>query len=113
MNQEKRNEVAYRLEEASLRSSKAKYVLRLYVSGQTSRSTHAIENLKKLCEEYLKDRHEIEIIDVYQQPERLREAQVIAVPTLIKELPHPVRKIIGDLSDTERVLVGLELQSSK
>ena len=96
-----------------MRSEKDTYVLRLYVSGQTTRSVRAIENLKQLCEEYLKGRYEIEIIDVYQQPERLKEDQIIGVPTLIKELPLPVRKVIGDLSDTERVLVGLALKASK
>lgn len=113
MNQEKITESENNMEEASLRFKKAKYVMRLYVSGQTARSVRAIENLKKLCQEYLEDRHEIEIIDIYQQPERLKEAQVVAVPTLIKELPLPVRKIIGDLSDTQRVLVGLELRNYK
>jgi circadian clock protein KaiB len=113
MSQDKGIETKDKLEEALLRSGKETYVLRLYVSGQTTRSVHAIENLKRLCEEYLKDRCEIEIIDVYQQPERLKKDQVIGVPTLIKELPLPVRKVIGDLSDTERVLVGLALKASK
>jgi circadian clock protein KaiB len=113
MNQDKEIKAADRLEEASLRSGKDTYVLRLYVSGQTTRSVHAIENLKQLCDEYLKGRCEVEIIDVYQQPERLAKDQVIGVPTLIKELPLPVRKVIGDLSDTERVLVGLALKASK
>jgi circadian clock protein KaiB len=113
MSQEKGIETTDRLEEALLRSGKDKYVLRLYVSGQTTRSVRAIENLKQLCEQYLKDRCEIEIIDVYQQPERLMKDQVIGVPTLIRELPLPVRKVIGDLSDTERVLVGLALKASK
>jgi circadian clock protein KaiB len=113
MSQDKGIEAADRLEEALLRRGKDTYVLRLYVSGQTTRSVHAIENLKQLCEEYLKDRCEIEIIDVYQQPERLKNDEIIGVPTLIKELPLPVRKVIGDLSDTERVLVGLALKASK
>jgi circadian clock protein KaiB len=113
MSQEKGIETKDRLEAALLRSGKDTYVLRLYVSGQTTRSVHAIENLKQLCEEYLKDRCEIEIIDVYQQPERLKKDQVVGVPTLIKELPLPMRKVIGDLSDTERVLVGLALKASK
>ncbi|MFA6224460.1 MAG: circadian clock KaiB family protein [Desulfomonilaceae bacterium] len=113
MSQEKEINAADRMEEASLRSAKDNYVLRLYVSGQTTRSVRAIENLKQLCEEYLKGRCEIEIIDVYQQPERLKNDEIIGVPTLIKELPLPVRKVIGDLSDTERVLVGLALKASK
>ncbi len=111
MNQERQNEAANRLEEESLKHGNAKYVLRLYVSGQTTRSIRAIENLKQLCEEYLKDRHEIEIIDVYQQLDRLREAQIIGLPTLVKELPKPMRKIIGDLADTQKVLVALALET--
>jgi circadian clock protein KaiB len=113
MSQKKGIEATDRLEEALLRSGEDTYVLRLYVSGQTTRSVRAIENLKQICEEYLKDRCEIEIIDVYQQPERLKEDQVVGVPTLIKELPLPMRKVIGDLSDTERVLVGLALTAGK
>ncbi|MBF0527791.1 MAG: circadian clock KaiB family protein [Deltaproteobacteria bacterium] len=111
MTQDKRMEAANRLEEALLNSGKSVYVLRLYVSGQTARSVHAIENIKHLCEEFLKDRHEIEVIDVYAQPERLKEAQIIGVPTLIKELPLPVRRFIGDLSNQENLIVGLDLRN--
>lgn len=99
--------------EASNNPENEMYLLRLYVSGQTTRSVRAIENLKQLCENYLKGRYEIEIIDIYQQPERLKDEQIIGVPTLIKQLPPPVRKVIGDLSDTERVLVGLALVTNE
>lgn len=86
-----------------------KYVLRLFVSGVTPRSTRAIANIKKICEKHLKGRYELEVVDIYQQPERARDEQVIAVPTLVKTLPLPLRRFIGDLSDTEKVLVGLEV----
>ena len=87
-----------------------KYVLRLYVSGITPRSTRAIENIRKICEENLKGRYELEVIDIFQQPEAARSEQIIAAPTLIKKLPLPLRKFIGDLSNTERILVGLEIK---
>jgi circadian clock protein KaiB len=88
----------------------AEYVLRLYVSGQTPRSILAIENMRRICAEYLTERYSLEIIDIYQHPEACQEQQIIAAPTLIKVLPHPLRRIIGDLSNTEKVLVGLELR---
>jgi circadian clock protein KaiB len=92
------------------RSQGDRYVLRLYVTGQTPRSTRAVENLKRICEEYLEGRYDLEIIDLYQQPELARTQQLVVAPTLIKALPEPVRKILGDLSDKERVLAGLDLQ---
>ena len=113
MSKDERNPVINRLEQASNSSKNETYLLRLYVSGQTTRSVRAIENLKQLCEDYLEGRYEIEIIDVYQQPERLKDEQIIAVPTLIRKLPLPVRKVIGDLSDTGRVLVGLALMTNE
>lgn len=85
------------------------YVLRLYVSGATSRSVAAIKNIKEICEVHLQNRYDLQIIDIYQQPELASSAQIIAAPTLIKQLPPPLRKLVGDLSETERVLVGLEL----
>ncbi len=85
------------------------YVLRLYVSGATARSVAAIKNLKEICETHLQNRYDLQVIDIYQQPELARSAQIIAAPTLIKQLPAPLRKLVGDLSETERVLVGLEL----
>jgi circadian clock protein KaiB len=89
------------------------YVLRLYVAGQTPKSVLAITNLKKICEEYLEGRYELQVIDLYQQPKLAQGEQIIAVPTLIKKLPPPLRRIIGDMSDTERVLVGLDLRKKQ
>jgi circadian clock protein KaiB len=86
------------------------YVLKLYVTGMTPRSQRAIENIKVICEEHLKDRYSLEIIDIYQHPILAEGEQIIAAPTLIKRLPEPLRRIVGDLSDTERVLLGLDLR---
>ena len=97
--------------EQSLSNQQANhYVLRLYVVGTTPQSARAIMNVKKICEEYLKGRYELEVIDLYQQPQLAQGEQIIAAPTLIKKLPLPLRRIIGDMSKTERVLVGLDLQ---
>ena len=87
-----------------------KYVMRLYVTGSTSRSVLAITNLKKLCENYLKGRYDLEIIDLYLKPGLAKGDQIIAAPTLIKELPLPFRRIIGDMSNREKVLFGLDLK---
>lgn len=84
--------------------------LRLYVAGQTPNSLRAIANLHRICEEHFADRYHLEVIDLYQQPQLAQVDQIIAVPTLVRQLPPPLRRIIGDLSDTERVLVGLDLQ---
>lgn len=86
-----------------------RYVLRLFVTGTTSRSQRAIENMRIICEERLAGRYDLEIIDVYENPDATRELQVIATPTLVKILPEPLRRIIGDLSDREKVLAGLNL----
>ena len=86
------------------------YVLRLYVTGTTTRSRRAIENLRRLSEEYLHGRYRLEVIDIYQHPELAGQAQIVAAPTLVKQLPLPMRRFIGDLSDREQVLAGLELQ---
>ena len=85
------------------------YVLRLYITGMTPRAGRAIENVRAICEEYLEGRYDLEVIDVYQQPVLARGEQIIAVPTLIKKLPLPLRRIIGDMSNSDRVLVGLDL----
>lgn len=85
------------------------YVLRLFVTGSTSRSQRAIVNMRKICEEKLAGQYDLEIVDVYENPEATQEFQVIATPTLVKVLPEPLRRIIGDLSDRERVLAGLNL----
>ena len=86
------------------------YVLRLYVTGTTPQSARAIANVKKICEAYLKGHYELEVVDLYQQPQLAQGEQIIAAPTLIKKLPLPLRRVIGDMSKTERVLVGLDLQ---
>jgi len=86
--------------------------LRLYVAGQTPKSLVAFANLKRLCEDHLKGRYTIEVIDLVETPRLAKDDQILAIPTLVRKLPEPVRKIIGDLSNTERVLVGLDLISA-
>jgi len=87
---------------------RAKYILRLYVSGSSARSLKAVQNLKKLCEEYLPD-YDLEVIDIYKDPAAARDEQIIAAPTLVKKLPEPLRKFVGDLSNTKKILVGLDV----
>jgi circadian clock protein KaiB len=96
---------------AAAKQDRAKDVLRLYVTGMTPKSTRAITNVQKLCEQYLKGCYELEVVDIYQQPKLAKGEQIIATPTLIKKLPLPLRKLIGDMSDTERFLVGIDLKS--
>ena len=97
--------------EAALKKGAAqKYVLKLYVTGMTPQSVRAIENIHAICEEHLKGRYELEIIDIYQAPVLARGEQILAAPTLIKKLPLPLRRVIGNMSNTERVLLGLDLQ---
>jgi len=84
--------------------------LRLYVAGQTPRSLSAFKNLNEICEQYLKGKYNIEVIDLMENPTLARGDQILAIPTLVRKLPQPIRKIIGDLSNTERVLVGLDIQ---
>src|SRR5688572_2016999 len=86
------------------------YRLRLYVAGQTPKSVLALTNLKQICEEHLQGRYEIEVIDLLENPQLARGDQILALPTLVRRLPEPIKKIIGDLSNKERVLVGLDLQ---
>ncbi len=88
----------------------AAWELRLYIAGRTPRAERALANLKRICEEHLAGTYHIEVIDLLQEPRLARGDQIVAVPTLVRKLPVPVRKIIGDLSDTERVLVGLDLR---
>jgi len=88
---------------------RAKYILRLYVTGSSHRSLRAVHNLKKLCEEYLSDDYDLEVIDIYKDPSAAREEQIIAAPTLVKKLPRPIRKFVGDMSNTQKILIGLEL----
>jgi circadian clock protein KaiB len=92
------------------KARESEYVLRLYVTGTTSRSVLAIRNIKEICEEHLKGRYRLEVIDVYQRPTLASGEQIIATPTLIRELPAPLRRLIGDLSDVDRVLMGLDLK---
>jgi circadian clock protein KaiB len=92
------------------KQGKDKYLLRLYITGSTARSVLAITNLKKICEEYLEGRYELEVIDLYQHPGLAKGEQIIAAPTLIKKLPLPFRRIIGDMSNKEKVLLGLDLK---
>ena len=89
------------------------YRLRLYVAGQTPKSVLALRNLKQICEEHLQGRYEIEVIDLLDNPQLAKGDQILALPTLVRRLPEPIKKIIGDLSNTERVLVGLNLRPIK
>jgi circadian clock protein KaiB len=89
-----------------------RYVLKLYVTGMTARSAQAITNLEAICREYLEGRYDLDVIDIYQQPILTRGEQIIAAPTLIKKLPLPMRRLVGDMSDRERVLRGLDLVSA-
>jgi circadian clock protein KaiB len=89
------------------------YDVRLYVAGQSPKSLRAIENLRKVCEEHLAGRFRVELIDLLENPQLARGDEIIAVPTLVRKLPQPIRKIIGDLSDTDKVLVGLQLRSGR
>jgi circadian clock protein KaiB len=88
----------------------SEYMLRLYVAGNTPRSIAALNNLKKYCEEYLKGRYQIEVIDLLVQPQLAEGDQILAIPTLVRKVPVPIRKIIGDLSNVEKVLVGLDIR---
>ena len=100
--------------EKSLRATgNEQYVLRLYVTGMTPKSIKAIENIRKICEESLQGRYELEVIDIYQQPEYAKKEEIIAAPTLIKKLPLPLRRFIGDMSNKEKILIGLDLVPKK
>ena len=101
--------VAGELEAIGSHLRPAEFVLRLYVSGSTLKSARAVENIKRICEEHLRNRYNLEVIDVYQQPDLARGDQIVAVPTLIKRHPLPLRRLIGDLSNNENVLLGLDL----
>jgi circadian clock protein KaiB len=105
-----RDTTAEALERLAVDFNGERYVLRLYVVGLTPRSTLAVERIKAICERYLPKRYELTIIDLYQQPYLARQAQVIAAPTLVKESPLPLRRIIGDMADESRVLRGLDVQ---
>jgi circadian clock protein KaiB len=98
---------------ATARAERGDWDLRLYIAGQTPRSLAAIANLQKICDEHLEGQYRIEIVDLLVNPQLSRDDQIIAIPTLVRRLPVPIRKIIGDLSDTARTLVGLQLRSDK
>ena len=102
--------VADDFEKSLANSDGERYVLRLFVSGMTPRSSEAVAAIKALCEEHLPGRYDLEVIDIYQRPELAREEQIVASPTLVRKLPEPLRRLIGNLGDQERVLVGLDLR---
>lgn len=101
------------LERFSSHSRQTKYVLRLYVSGSTLRSARAVENIKRVCEQHLKNRYDLEVIDVYQQANLVGDDQIVTVPTLIIRLPPPRRRVMGDLSNQQNVLLGLGLRKGE
>ncbi|HYM09562.1 MAG TPA: circadian clock KaiB family protein [Bryobacterales bacterium] len=98
------------MKQAASHSLEAKYVLRLYVSGSTPKSVLAVKNIKRVCEQHLKNRYDLEVIDIYQQAHLARDEQIVAAPTLIKKLPPPLRRLIGDMSNLKEVLFGLDLK---
>ena len=98
------------MEQPRSHSLQAKYVLRLYINGSTLKSTLAVKNIKQVCEQHLNGRYDLEIIDICKQANLARDEQIVAVPTLIKRLPRPLRRLIGDLSDQNKVLFGLDLK---
>jgi circadian clock protein KaiB len=103
--------LAREMELPGSRARQAKYVLRLYVSGTTLKSARAVENIKRVCEQHLKGRYDLEVIDIHQQAKLARDEQIVAVPTLIKRLPAPLRRLVGDMSNLEKVLFGLDLRT--
>jgi circadian clock protein KaiB len=94
-------------------ASGARYLLRLYVTGQTPRSLRSVENLRALCDKHLRGNFDLEIIDIYQQPAMAAEGQIIAAPTLIKSMPLPLRRLVGDFSDQKRVILGLDIRTGE
>jgi circadian clock protein KaiB len=107
--QDAANEFELALQETAMGS----FVLRLYISGMSPNSLKAIENVRKICAEHLEGRYQLDIIDIFQQPIFAKEGQIVAAPTLVKELPPPLRKFIGDMSHTERILLGLDVRSKR
>ena len=98
------------MEQALAREGKEKYVLKLYITGMTHRSQEALRNIKQICQEHLGNNYDLEVIDIYQQQTLAKGDQIIAVPTLVKKLPLPLRRLIGDLSKEDRILLGLDLK---
>ena len=109
----KTDDTVRQVEKKARELKKEKYILKLYVTGMTPRSMKAVTNIKEICEEHLKDRYELEIVDIFQQPVLAKGEQIIAAPTLIKKLPLPLRRFIGDMSDQEKILIGLDLCPKK
>ncbi|NLX06768.1 MAG: hypothetical protein GXY33_16650 [Phycisphaerae bacterium] len=109
MTSKQRDDKTRDFERAAEEAAGHPYVLRLYIAGKTERSMHAIEQIRSVLEQRLPGRYELEVIDVHQHPEMVRADQVIAVPTLVKKLPEPLRKIIGSMADQDRLLIGLDL----
>lgn len=99
-----------RFEQLVVDAHDEQYVLRLYVTGMTLRSTEAVASIKAICEQHLQGRYDLQVIDIYQYPQLAKDEQIIAVPTLVKQLPAPLRRLIGNLSDVDRVLFGLDLR---
>lgn len=112
MNKNSLHDSTAAFEQALLHPEKKHHILRLYVAGTSPQSVRAIANVKKICEENLHGQYELQVIDLYQQPQLAQGEQIIAAPTLIKKLPLPLRRIIGDMSSAERVLVGLDLRKT-
>ena len=110
MKQTRRKKTSIDWEAQASKHKDEKYVLRLYVTGQTPKSVRAIANIKAICEEHLKGRYDLQVIDIYQRPALAQDEQILAAPTLIKKLPLPLRRLVGDLSKTEHVLLGLDLR---
>jgi circadian clock protein KaiB len=109
MAQKKSRSKQSKLESAGAARATERYALTLYVTGATAGSLRAIANIKAICEQYLRGRYDLEVVDIYQRPARLRKDQIVAVPTLVKKLPVPLRFLVGDLSRTEQVLQGLDI----
>jgi circadian clock protein KaiB len=101
------------LERAAAKRQTERYVLRLYIAGMTPRSMQSVQNIRTICEEHLHGRYDLEVVDLYQQPILADGEQIIAAPTLIKRLPLPLRRFIGDMSNTERILVGMDLRTAE
>lgn len=110
MKKEKIKNSAKAFERALKKQLKGKYVLRLYVTGMTPKSTRAIENIKTICDEHLQGRYDLEVIDIYQRPTLAEGEQIVAAPTLIKKLPLPLRRFIGDMSNKDQIVMGLDLK---
>ena len=106
-------DVTEEFEEALVKGKSEEYILRLYIAGNNARSLAAVENVKKICEEHLKGRYQLEIVDIYQNGTRNQDDLILAAPTLIRQLPLPLRRIIGDMTMKEKVLVGLDLLPRK